>query len=91
MDAASDARDSDSSGPGDRLDSWKEIAAYLRRSPRTVQRWLTAIRERILDETRRLLHERFPLSEAQFESVVGLVRSQIELSVRRLLGEPEDP
>src|SRR4029077_12430710 len=26
-------------GPSDRLDSWKEIAAYLRRSPRTVQRW----------------------------------------------------
>jgi TolB-like protein/Tfp pilus assembly protein PilF len=26
-------------GPSDRLDSWKEISAYLRRSPRTVQRW----------------------------------------------------
>ena len=26
-------------GLSDRLDSWKEIAAYLRRSPRTVQRW----------------------------------------------------
>src|SRR5262245_38719494 len=25
--------------PGDRLDSWKEIAAYLRRSVRTVTRW----------------------------------------------------
>jgi tetratricopeptide (TPR) repeat protein len=25
--------------PGDRLDSWKEIAAYLRRDVRTVQRW----------------------------------------------------
>jgi len=25
--------------PEDRLDSWKEIAAYLRRGPRTVQRW----------------------------------------------------
>jgi TolB-like protein/Tfp pilus assembly protein PilF len=24
---------------GERLESWKEIAAYLRRSPRTVQRW----------------------------------------------------
>lgn len=36
---ASEPRDRDPSGPGDRLDSWKEIAAYLRRSPRTVQRW----------------------------------------------------
>jgi TolB-like protein/tetratricopeptide (TPR) repeat protein len=31
----------DSSGPatGDRLDSWKEIAAYLKREVRTAQRW----------------------------------------------------
>jgi len=27
------------SAPGTRLDSWKEIAAYLKRSVRTVQRW----------------------------------------------------
>jgi len=27
------------SGPEDRLDSWKEIAAYLKRGVRTVQRW----------------------------------------------------
>ncbi|HKD82958.1 MAG TPA: tetratricopeptide repeat protein [Candidatus Angelobacter sp.] len=27
------------SNPADRLDSWKEIAAYLRRDVRTVQRW----------------------------------------------------
>ena len=28
-----------SGGPEDRLDSWKEIAAYLNRSLSTVQRW----------------------------------------------------
>jgi TolB-like protein/Flp pilus assembly protein TadD len=28
-----------SEGGGDRLDSWKEIAAYLKRGARTVQRW----------------------------------------------------
>src|SRR5215468_123016 len=27
------------SNPAERLDSWKEIAAYLRRDVRTVQRW----------------------------------------------------
>jgi len=27
------------SNPADRLDSWKEIVAYLRRHIRTVQRW----------------------------------------------------
>src|SRR5712671_7208060 len=28
-----------SPGPDDRLDSWKEIAAYLKKGVRTVQRW----------------------------------------------------
>src|SRR5579871_967258 len=28
-----------SAGPDDRLDSWKEIATYLKRGVRTVQRW----------------------------------------------------
>jgi phage terminase Nu1 subunit (DNA packaging protein) len=28
-----------SPGPEDRLDSWKEIAGYLKRGVRTVQRW----------------------------------------------------
>jgi TolB-like protein/Flp pilus assembly protein TadD len=32
-------RDSGTVGSGARLDSWKEIAAYLKRSPRTVRRW----------------------------------------------------
>src|SRR5208282_3384192 len=31
--------DSSESGSGDRLDSWKEIAAYLKREVRTAQRW----------------------------------------------------
>lgn len=41
MDSASDEPRSDTSEPAsvDRLDSWKEIAAYLRRSVRTAKRW----------------------------------------------------
>ena len=34
-----DGRGGDSSMAHDRLDGWKEIAAYLRRSVRCVQRW----------------------------------------------------
>lgn len=34
-----DQREAMESGPGDRLDSWKEIAAYLKRDERTVRRW----------------------------------------------------
>src|SRR5215510_15441527 len=32
-------RDSQGNLEGDRLESWKEIASYLRRDVRTVQRW----------------------------------------------------
>jgi hypothetical protein len=38
MSAASSPQDG-SSGRGDQLDSWKEIAAYLKRGVRTVQHW----------------------------------------------------
>ena len=34
-----DARDPHPASNGDRLDSWKEIAAYLKQGVRTVQRW----------------------------------------------------
>lgn len=36
---ADDSPPAPGASPQDRLDSWKEIAAYLGRSPRTVQRW----------------------------------------------------
>jgi hypothetical protein len=36
---APDERSGNNAGARDRLDSWKEIAAYLRRSVRSVQRW----------------------------------------------------
>lgn len=32
-------RREDNANAGERLDGWKEIAAYLRRTSRTVQRW----------------------------------------------------
>jgi TolB-like protein/tetratricopeptide (TPR) repeat protein len=36
---SSQARTSPASGAGERLESWKEIAAYLKRGIKTVQRW----------------------------------------------------
>jgi RNA polymerase sigma-70 factor (ECF subfamily) len=57
-------------------------------SARTVQRWIAEIRERIVADTRRQLNQRWKMTEAQFESLLGLVGSQIEISVRRLLGDP---
>jgi len=34
-----EARHPDASDSGERLDGWKQIAAYLKRNVRTVQRW----------------------------------------------------
>jgi RNA polymerase sigma-70 factor (ECF subfamily) len=68
--------------------SAETIGAMHSVSARTVHRWIAEIRERIIAETRRLLNERFQMSKAQFDSVVGLVSSQIEISVCRILGKP---
>ena len=43
-------------GVHDRLDSWKEIAAYLKREVRTVQRWEKNLRLPV----RRLAHQKGP-------------------------------
>lgn len=61
------------------------IAKAFRVSQSTVSRWLAAARERTLSEARRLLRERLLLPEGEFESVVRLMISQLDLSVSSLL------
>jgi RNA polymerase sigma-70 factor (ECF subfamily) len=51
----------------------------------TAARWLSAIRERLDQETRRLLSERRGLSEPEINSLVRLVESRIDVSFRRVL------
>jgi RNA polymerase sigma-70 factor (ECF subfamily) len=54
----------------------------------TVARWLAAARRKLLKQTRaRLMHDA-GLSPSEFESVTRLVRSQLDLSVGRLLDAP---
>jgi RNA polymerase sigma-70 factor, ECF subfamily len=65
------------------------IAAAFRVNRSTVTRWLAASREAILGETRRRLMERLQLSPAEFESLVRVVRSRIDVSLRTLLGDAE--
>ena len=52
----------------------------------TAARWLTAIREKLDRETRRLLRERQGLTDPEVDSLVRLVESRIEVSFRRVLG-----
>ncbi len=57
----------------------------------TVARWISATRDQLYDETHRRLREKLHLDVAEFESIVRLVRSQLDVSVRRILEEGMDP
>jgi RNA polymerase sigma-70 factor (ECF subfamily) len=51
----------------------------------TAARWLAAARATLLNETRRALRAKLKLTPAEFESMVALVQSRLEVSVRALL------
>lgn len=53
-----------------------------------VSRWLAAARESIFDETRRLMSQRLRLRPEEFESLVRVLRSQLDLSLTGLLQSP---
>jgi RNA polymerase sigma-70 factor (ECF subfamily) len=55
----------------------------------TVVRWLADVREALFKETRRLLRERLRLNDSEFESLMGLVRSDLDLSISIFLTAPE--
>ncbi len=52
----------------------------------TVSRWLQAARTAIFTDTRRRLTERLRLAPGEFESLVRLVESQLDVSMARVLG-----
>jgi len=51
----------------------------------TAARWIVRGRERLLEATRLRLRERLRVEEAELDSLMRLVRSQLELSLRGLL------
>lgn len=56
----------------------------------TISRWLTRAREKLLEDIRQRLTDRLKLSEAEFESMMGIVQSQLDLSLHRVLMDDED-
>jgi RNA polymerase sigma-70 factor (ECF subfamily) len=46
----------------------------------TIARWIQSARARLVDETRRLLSERLRIDRSEFESLVRLCRSRIDLT-----------
>jgi RNA polymerase sigma-70 factor, ECF subfamily len=53
----------------------------------TVARWLARARMRLLEGTRARLRERLGISDAELDSVLRLVRSELYLSLHRLLAQ----
>src|SRR5262249_22780652 len=63
-----------------------EIAAFYRVHRATAARWIGRARDALVEETRRLVLARVAVGEAELESLMRDLASQLEVSVRRLLG-----
>jgi RNA polymerase sigma-70 factor (ECF subfamily) len=62
-----------------------EIGAIYRVHRATVARWIAKYREMLLVETRNRLVQKLRISESQFQSLMVVVRSHLELSLERFL------
>lgn len=58
------------------------VGAVYQVARATVHRWVVAYRQQLLEETRRILGEKLNLSASELDSLIGLVRSQLEVSLR---------
>jgi RNA polymerase sigma-70 factor (ECF subfamily) len=66
-----------------------EIAAVYSVHRATGVRWLAEAREQLYSSTRRALERSLQLERGEFESLLRLVRSQLEVSLERLLCTPD--
>lgn len=67
-----------------------ELGALFSAHRATVARWIAQAREAILDDARRRLEARLRLTPTELQSLIRLVRSQLHLSVSRLLADAPD-
>lgn len=71
--------------------STAQLAAAYGVDASTPRRWLAKAREELWGLTRRRVMRRLALSPTEFESIVRLVRSELEVSVVRLLRPTQSP
>jgi RNA polymerase sigma-70 factor, ECF subfamily len=57
----------------------------------TVARWLVAIRGRVLDHVRQRLSLELGASSSEAQSLVRLLKSEVQVSIRRILGDDPAP
>jgi RNA polymerase sigma-70 factor (ECF subfamily) len=62
-----------------------EIGTAYRVHRSTVARWLSHSREKIMDETKKRLTERLKIQGSEVDSLIGLVRSQLDVSIYKFL------
>jgi RNA polymerase sigma-70 factor (ECF subfamily) len=63
-----------------------EIGVFFRVHRSTVARWIVRCREDLQARVRKGLAARLSLSRSEVESLIGLVQSQLEVSLRTVLG-----
>jgi RNA polymerase sigma-70 factor (ECF subfamily) len=69
--------------------SMEAIASLFRISRRTVHRSITRSRREIFDKTRALLSERLDISQSEFDTIMGLARSQLDRNLQELFAAEE--
>ncbi len=62
-----------------------QIGTAFRVHRATVARWLAHSREKIMEETKKRLEARLHMQSAEVDSVIGLVRSQLDVSIYKFL------
>lgn len=68
-----------------------QLGALFNMNQSSASRKLSAIREQLLAETRQRLRESLKLGDSDFRELAGLVQSQLNLSLSRLLSDPTEP
>jgi RNA polymerase sigma-70 factor (ECF subfamily) len=64
----------------------EQIAGVYRVNRSTVVRWMQALRDKLLEQTRVGLSEKLHLTGGEFVSLMRLIQSQLQVSIKRLLG-----
>jgi RNA polymerase sigma-70 factor (ECF subfamily) len=67
-----------------------QIAAIYTVHRATVARWNAALREKLLTFTRKNLHDKLNTNRNEFESIMRLIQSRFDVSIRRHLKENPD-
>ncbi len=70
--------------------SVEQIGAMYKANKSTVYRWMAKARETLLRQTKKILSKRLGLQRHELESLMGLVRSQLDVSLARFLKDSKD-